>query len=102
MFRNEYNAMRKVFVIAQSDVESYSIFAICLSEETAKKKYYELKQNLLEKFNHMIMFVKQDGRNPDIYESCYDYVSKCEFPNIHPDHSYCLERPIVEEYELLE
>lgn len=89
--------MNKIYIIATVSVESFSIFAICKSEETAKKKFYELKNKLLDEFQEMM---RDDPTH--IYDRLYNYVSKCEFPNICPSGQYVHERPYVEEYELLE
>ncbi len=75
----------KVYIVAVSGVETYWIRHVCASEETAKKRFKELKISMLqEELGSIMVDIDDYNNNGCIYEDC-----KTEPFAINPCDEYC-------------
>ena len=97
--------MTKVYVIADAGIEHYAVPHVCASEETARKRFDEVRIKLLNEAKHMDEFCKEKAKKKhregidDMYEENIAVLEKTTFDDVG---SMLFEHPVWETYELEE
>ena len=95
----------QVYVIADAGIEHYAVQHVCISEETARKRFDDVRVKLLNEAIRMHKWCekedKREGRDwrDNTYDENVEVLEKTTFDNVE---SMLFEHPVWTTYELEE
>lgn len=91
------SGQHKVYLVAIADVDTFSLKHACLSEETAHKRFHEVRREIMTENLGMIEHDKEEGIDPTMW---IEMNRRLESLTPDGDIKECGERPVIEVMEL--
>jgi len=88
----------KVYIVADAGIEHFSVRHVCVSEETARKRFEEVRITLLNNAIDMQKFYAKKAKSSDnLYDEIVAVLENTTFDSVE---SMLSEYPIWKAYEL--
>lgn len=100
--------MKTCLVVSVENAEGSDIRHVCLSEETARKKFYEVLNELINRSKERCEYLTKEGRLDDAESEAKEVktLQKITYPGTNDDNyeegEWLWDSPLVREHPLLD